>query len=214
MKLLFKLGAVAVLIGIFIPLTHSQLKQGEKLIPFALKSIDGRVVTVKVEKGVLTVTRENGEGDVVETIKPDLILLDFWATWCPPCRLATPHMQRIHEKFFLERFKGERMKAREKKGGVLVVGVGLDRGGSKAVKPFAQKNKLSYLMLADPAVKRGKLIADPMELATAYGVRGIPTMFLIDSKGIIRFVHVGFGPGMERLLEDQIESIISGKGRG
>jgi len=213
-KLLFKLGAVAVLIGLLTSPTRSQLRQGERLIPFALKSIDGKVVTVKVEKGVLTVTKEDARGNLVETIKPDLILLDFWATWCPPCRFATPYMQKIHEKFFLEKFKGGKMKAKEKKGGVLVIGIGLDRAGSRAIKPFAQRNKLNYLMLADPIGRRGKLITDPMKLATAYEVRGIPTMFLIDSKGIIRFVHVGFGPGMGKLLEDQIKSIISGKGQG
>jgi len=79
----------------------AELKKGEKLYPFSLKSIDDKVVTVKIDEGKLAVITEfTKDGKkVVQKIYPDAVLLDFWATWCPPCRVAIPHLQKLHDKY-------------------------------------------------------------------------------------------------------------------
>ena len=213
MRSVMKLALTIAISSLLIPPAYSTLKEGRRLIPFSLKDINGDRVTVKVEKGELVVIREGPDGKRKEVVKPDLALLDFWATWCPPCRLAVPHMQKIHEKYFLTRFQGEKMKAKEKKGGIAVIGIGLDRSGAKAIKPFAEENKLNYILLSDPVppLRDKKVITSPMKLALAYKVRGIPTMYIVDSKGIIRKVHVGFAPGMEKGIEEEIKKLLPKK---
>lgn len=218
MRFLFRFWLPVVLSCVIVGSTWAELQIGDKLIPFALKSIDGSEVTLKLEKGRMVVVKEWGEGEERQTqrIYPDAVLVDFWATWCPPCRLAVPHIQDLHERYFEKLIKKDERGKKEIKGGLVVIGVGLDRSGSKAIKPFAEKAKLTYLLLADPTEKdkSEKLITDAKVAASAYKVRGIPTMYIFDSKGVIRAVHVGFAPGVENLIEKEIKELVKSKPRG
>ena len=218
MRFLFRFWLPVVLSCVIVGSTWAELQIGDKLIPFALKSIDGSEVTLKLEKDRMVVVKEWGEGEERQTqrIYPDAVLVDFWATWCPPCRLAVPHIQDLHERYFEKLIKKDERGKKEIKGGLVVIGVGLDRSGSKAIKPFAEKAKLTYLLLADPTEKdkSEKLITDAKVAASAYKVRGIPTMYIFDSKGVIRAVHVGFAPGVENLIEKEIKELVKSKPRG
>lgn len=184
----------------------AELRKGEKLHPFSLKSIDGKVVTVKINEDKLTVITEftkDGE-KVIKKNRPDAVLLDFWATWCPPCRVAIPHLQKLYKEY--------KPKKGEDEGGLLVIGISLDRNGSKAVKPFAKKLKLKYIMLADSIKESGeddKLLRTARDAAGKYKVQGIPTAYLFDAEGVIRDVHVGFREGLEVQLEEEIKKLIS-----
>lgn len=183
----------------------AELEKGEKLHPFSLKSIDDKTVTVKTEEDklvVITEFTEDGE-KVVKKHKPDAVLLDFWATWCPPCRAAVPSLQELHKEYKPEEKKDE--------GGLLVIGISLDRGGSKTVKPFAKQYKVTYIMLADSTDKSeddDKLLRTAHNAGNKYKVQGIPTMYLLNSKGIIKDVHVGFRPGIEVQIENEIKKMI------
>lgn len=184
----------------------AELRKGEKLHPFSLKSIDDKVVTVKIddEDKLIVISEFTKDGEkVVQKAYPDVVLLDFWATWCPPCRVAIPHLQKLHKKY--------KPKKGQDKGGLLVIGVSLDNSGSKAVKPFAKKQKVTYLMLADATKKSGddKLLRKARDAANKYKVQGIPTAYLFDAKGIINDVHVGFGKGLEVKLENEIKKMIA-----
>ena len=218
MRFLFRFWLLVALSFVIGTSVWAELRRGEKLIPFVLKSIDNTEVTLKLEKDRLVVVKEWNEKDRkhVQKIYPDAVLVDFWAIWCPPCRLAVPHIQDLHERYFEKLIKKDERKKKEIKGGLVVIGVDLDRGGSRAIKPFAEKAKLTYLLLADP-VKRDaseRLITDARMAASAYKVRGIPTMYLFDSKGIIRAVHVGFAPGMESAIEEEIKKLVKSKPSG
>lgn len=213
MRSTFKWGFLLVVLCVTLGSAWAELRKGEKLIPFALKSIDDAAVTLKLEKERLVVTKESVKDGKkkVKRIYPDAVLLDFWATWCPPCRLSVPHLQKLHVKYFEKLLSEDERKADEKKGGLVVVGVSLDRSGSRAVKPFAKKMKLTYLLLADPVRKSGsgkKLITDPKRAAAAYKVSGIPTMYLLDSKGVIRSVYVGFAPSVGEKIEEEVKRLV------
>ncbi len=97
-----------------------------------------------------------------------VVLLDIWATWCPPCRSEIPFLIKIRKKF----------KAQE----VTVVGVSIDRGKDEVVK-FAKEQKINYTIAHDP---NAKTVGGP------YKVSAIPATYIIDKKGVIRHSHVGF----------------------
>ena len=109
------------------------------------------------------------EGNTIKSsdFKGKVVVLDFWATWCGPCRAEIPSFIALQDKYG--------------KDGLVVVGVSLDEEGASVVKPFMKRNKINY-----PIVMADTRIADLFG-----GVEGIPTTFVIDRDGKIAAKHVG-----------------------
>ena len=126
---------------------------------FALKDLGGTEVRLSDQRG-------------------KVVLIDFWATWCPPCREELPHIQRLHEDHRSE--------------GLVVLALSTDRDPA-AVRTFVPRHGFTFPVLFGNR-----------EVATAYRVRGIPTVYLVDRQGRIRFHHVGYNRGAERDLEREI----------
>lgn len=99
---------------------------------------------------------------------PKVVVLDLWATWCGPCRSEIPYLVELHNKYNSK--------------GAMVVGVSLDAEKAKVVA-FAKDNGIKYTVPLDPKAAK---------LSTSYKIRGIPATYIIDKKGIIRYVHSGF----------------------
>ncbi len=110
-----------------------------------------------------------------------VVLLDFWATWCRPCRITTPMLVRLGHRFHDR--------------GLVVMGINIDQEGPGIVPDFAQHFGIDYPVLYDNAA-----------VADRYGVHSLPTMILIDRTGRIRQVHVGVAT--EGQLADQIEDLL------
>ena len=115
-------------------------------------------------------------------LKGKVVILDFWATWCPPCRMEIPHFQALHEKY-------------EDKG-LAVVGVSLDSEGAYVVKPFMENNKVTYTMLL-----AGQQIANKFG-----GIRAIPTTFVVDRSGKIVKKYVGYRE--QSVFENDIKELL------
>jgi peroxiredoxin len=115
--------------------------------------------------------------------KGKVVILDFWATWCPPCRAELPSFVALQKKYQAQ--------------GLAVVGISVDKGGAEAVKSFAQKMGINYpIVLSD-----GKV-------TDAYGgIEGIPTTFIIDRNGHIVKQHVGLTDQDE--FESEIKPLLS-----
>ena len=127
---------------------------------------------------------KTGDGKVVELakLKGRVVVLNFWATWCGPCRKEIPGFLEAYEKY---RSKG-----------LEIVGISLDQSGWDVVKPFVEKARITYPVV----VGDGKL-------ANAYGgIQAIPTTVIVDREGNIASRHVGyFTPvAFERLIKEML----------
>ncbi|MDR3456273.1 MAG: TlpA disulfide reductase family protein [Verrucomicrobiae bacterium] len=97
-----------------------------------------------------------------------VVVLDFWATWCPPCRAEIPGLIALQKKYTAQ--------------GLAVVGVSVDEAGLKTVKAFAQKNGINY-----------PVVLTDNKMVEAYGgIDGLPTTFIINRSGHIVKQHLGF----------------------
>ena len=116
-----------------------------------------------------------------------VVLVDFWATWCGPCRMAIPHLIELQDLY-----KGK---------GLQVVGVSLDQQGPAVVKPFYQQWKMNYIVGVD----------DQGNVARQYGgIRSIPTAVLIGKNGKVITGFVGYRPKEE--YENAIKKALAAKG--
>ncbi len=110
-----------------------------------------------------------------------VVLVDFWATWCPPCRASIPGIEKLYKTY------GDR--------GLMVLGVSLDEEGWDSVKAFQTQFGITY-----PILKCTDAMADK------YMVRSIPMLVVIDRGGFIRQRFVGYGGEDE--LEQEIRPLL------
>ena len=116
--------------------------------------------------------------------KGDVLYVDFWATWCPPCRKSFPWMEEMHQRYSDLGFK--------------VIAVSLDVKRA-VIDQFLAEVKTSFIIAHD---KSG-------ESATQFKVQGMPSSFLIDRKGNIYLAHQGFKSSDKSKLEAEIKKLIA-----
>jgi len=209
MKTLVRLVCAIALILALSPPSFAVIKPGEKLIPFSLKNIDGKDYTVTMEEGKLTlIVTETVAGETkVAKSHPAAVLVDFWATWCVPCRRAMPHMQKLNETY--------KPATGQTEGGLVVLGIALDDAGGKVVKPFYSKLKITYPMLADPpsGASPAASCATAKDMKKQYGVQEIPVVYIFDATGTITHAHVGFKDEHVAELETAVKALVSRAGQ-
>jgi peroxiredoxin len=115
--------------------------------------------------------------------KGKIVVLDFWATWCGPCRAEIPSFVSLQNKYAPQ--------------GLVVVGASVDEGGAPTVKQFTQKQDVNYpVVLTDEKVQQA-----------FGGIEAIPTTFIIDRAGRVVKKHVGFADREE--FEQEIKALLN-----
>lgn len=112
------------------------------------------------------------------------IFVNFWATWCPPCRLEMPTMEKAYQE--------------HKTRGLEILAVSIDTGPKAAVKDFMQDCNLTFPVLLDP----------DMEVMQLYRFFSIPASVLIDKEGIIRHRELGYRDWTDRESRRLFEKIL------
>jgi len=118
------------------------IESGTSAPDFTFPGLDGKMVSLSDYKG-------------------KVVLVNIWATWCPPCVDEMPSMEKLYQKFKRKNFE--------------ILAVSIDEPGLKAVAPFMKKSSLTF-----PA-----LIDSEGTIKTVYGITGIPESFIIDKQGIL-----------------------------
>jgi thiol-disulfide isomerase/thioredoxin len=113
------------------------------------------------------------------------VVLDFWATWCPPCEFQVPELNKLSA-------------AHRERGDVVVIGVSVDTDGPSVVKPWIEKHGVEYTV-----------VLGSVELAERFGAVGFPTLAVVTPDGRIGSLHVGLIE--HAALEELVAQIVSAR---
>lgn len=119
------------------------VKPGEQAPNFQLRDMHGQLVSLSDLRG-------------------KVVLLNFWATWCGPCRIEMPAMERLYRTYDRKHFE--------------ILAVSTDAQGVAVTRPFQQENQLTFPILHDADFRVG----------LSYGARTLPMTFMVDRQGIVR----------------------------
>ena len=137
-----KLFNILALLILFSVSATAQVKEGENAPNFTLKNLDGKEISLNQFRG-------------------KHVLINFWATWCGPCKIEMPSLEALYERFKDRNF--------------VLLAISNDMFGANIVKPFVKTHKINFPVLLDQRLK----------VSNAFGVVSLPTTFMIDPQGKI-----------------------------
>ena len=117
-----------------------------------------------------------------DEFKGKVVILNFWATWCAPCRAEIPGFVELHQRYADK--------------GLVIVGISLDRKGSAAVSTFKEKFGMNYRVV----------MGDERVVKAFGGIEALPTTFVIDRAGKIARVHVGYADA--KTFEEDVKPLL------
>lgn len=124
-----------------------------------------------------------GAPSSLAALKGRVVIVDFWASWCGPCRMLAPKLSTMKNRFGAQ--------------GLSVVGITSDDAEHAAL--FAERHGMTYPSLTDPNADTNK----------AYGIVGLPTVVVIDKKGVVRDVFVGYEPSVETKMAQIVKTLLA-----
>jgi thiol-disulfide isomerase/thioredoxin len=125
----------------------------------------------------------HGKRVSLEQYRGKVVLLDFWATWCGPCRMSMPVLEKLQAEFA---------------GNLVLLAVNLQEPVEE-VQAYFERRKVGSIVLLDTDGQVGSV----------YRSDSIPMQVLVDQKGIIRHIQVGFFPSLDKLLREEIRKLLA-----
>ena len=119
----------------------------------------------------------------LQALKGEVVYVDFWASWCPPCVQSFPFLNQLQQDFADQ--------------GLRIIGVNLDEKAADADQ-FLTKHSAEFAIAADPT----------KQCAKDFDVIAMPSSYLIDREGIVRYIHRGFRPGETKELRLIVEQLL------
>ncbi len=154
-----------IVIIVLVLLLAGSLFAEKKFADFKLEDVKGKKVSLK------------------SLLKDGPIVVDFWASWCDPCKKAMPHLDEIDKKYE----------------GIKVVAISIDSPRKKVkAKAYVKKKKFGFVTLFDSDQKISKKM----------GVKNIPHTFIVDKDGTVVFDFMSGKPGGEKILEAEIQKLL------
>jgi peroxiredoxin len=132
-----------------------------------------------------TLSDVSGKKVTLSELRGKVVVVEFWATWCPPCNDAVPEMNKVYEKY--------------KNKNVHVLAISVDQGGDVASKvhSFVKEHRVNYPVLIDDK-----------KVDVSYGVGNIPVTFIIDKEGKVVKKHIGFMEELSETISRDIEALL------
>jgi peroxiredoxin len=127
--------------------------------------------------------QQPGQFLALQSLRGNVVYVDFWASWCVPCRLSMPTLDTLYRKYGARGFR--------------VVGVNKDVTGDD-IDRFLKRVNVTFTLLADK----------DDAIAKAFDVQAMPSGYLVDRKGIVRYVHRGFTDRTAMDLSKEIEALL------
>ncbi len=130
-----------------------------------------------------TLKSRDGKNVRLSELRGQVVMINFWASWCGPCRQEMPHLEAIHKEYVDY--------------GFTLLGVNVDEKQESAEKLLAQI-PVSFPILFDPSSSVSK----------QYNVDAMPTTILIDRDGNLRHLHRAYRPGFEDIYRNQVKALV------
>ena len=130
-----------------------------------------------------TLMNQSGEPVSLSELRGQVVMINFWASWCAPCREEMPLLEQIHQRY-------EPL-------GFTLLGVNVEENSADA-ENWLKDRPVSFPILFDPQNGVSKL----------YDVVAMPSTVLIDRSGNVRFLHHGYQPGLENEYQDQVRALV------
>jgi peroxiredoxin len=130
-----------------------------------------------------TLQSRDGKQVSLSDFRGDVVMINFWATWCGPCRQEMPHLEALHQRY--------------SDLGFTLLGVNVEEN-SRLSDEFLAETPVSFSILFDP--KNG--------VSDLYDVVAMPSTVLVDREGNMRFIHHGYKPGYENEYQSQIRALL------
>jgi len=158
------ISAIGLLVALYTGSAIAGVTKGKAAPDFALKSMAGENIRLSELRG-------------------KVVMINFWATWCAPCRKEMPLLNDLYKKHKQSEF--------------ILLGVNIDNSEDKG-KKMARKIGVTFPILFDVSKK----------VSESYGVSAMPFTVIIDRSGIVKHIHKGYLPGYEKKYDSQISKLI------
>jgi thiol-disulfide isomerase/thioredoxin len=131
-----------------------------------------------------TLTSLDGQQVSLASLKGKVVMVNFWATWCVPCRQEMPHLEALYQRYNSLGFE--------------LLAVNVEKNNADGARKWLEETPVTFTVLTDPN----------NEITKLYKVQTMPSTVLVARDGTMRFIHHGYKPGYENDYQTQVRALL------